>query len=280
MKNKVLKVLLSSLTIGLLLLVSACGTSEKTTSGTNEKPASGSGDNSHKKLRIVTDANYAPMESLDGDKIVGFDVDILDAVMKAAGYDYELVNIGWDPIFVEIPGKTADAAISSITINEKRIKTYDFSIPYFESINKILVPNDSPIQSGADLKGKTVAVQNGTTGQEIAEKILGKDPQHIKKFESNVLAIMELTKGGADAVVADNAVVEEYAKNNPNKNLKVITDTSFPSEFYGIMLPKGSKLKADIDNAIKKIIDDGTYTKIYKDNFGTEPNIDVLKKQF
>ncbi|MGV3466894.1 MAG: basic amino acid ABC transporter substrate-binding protein, partial [Heyndrickxia sp.] len=84
----------------------------------------------------------------------------------------------------------------------------------------------------------------------------------------------------ADAVVADNAVVEEYAKNNPDKNLKVITDTSFPSEFYGIMLPKGSKLKADIGKAIKKIIDDGTYAKIYKDNFGTEPNLDVLKKQF
>jgi len=275
MKNKVLKVLLSSLTIGLLLLVSACGTSEKTSSGSNDSPAK-----THKKLRIVTDATYAPMESLDGDKIVGFDADIIDAVMKAAGYDYELVNIGWDPIFVEIPGKTADAAISSITINKKRLKTYDFSLPYFESINKILVPKDSPIQSGADLKGKTVAVQNGTTGQEIAEKILGKDPTHIKKFESNVLAIMELLKGGADAVVADNAVVEEYAKNNPNKNLKVITDTSFSSEFYGIMLPKGSKLKADIDKAIKKIIDDGTYSTIYKNTFGTEPNLDVLKKQF
>lgn len=278
MKNKLLKVFLSSLAISLLLLVSACGTSEKTTTGSSDKPASG--ETQHKKLRIVTDATYAPMESLDGDKIVGFDADILDAVMKAAGYDYELVNVGWDPVFVEVQGKTADAGISSITINKKREMTYDFSLPYFESINKILVPKDSSIQSGADLKGKTVAVQNGTTGQEIAEKVLGKDSQHIKKFESNVLAILELLKGGADAVVADNAVVEEYAKNNPGKNLKVITDTSFSSEFYGIMLPKGSKLKADLDKAIKKIIDDGTYTKIYKNTFGTDPNIDALKKQF
>jgi len=273
MKNKLLKVFLSSLAISLLLLVSACGTSEKPTSGGNTKQE-------RAKLRIVTDATYAPMESLDGDKIVGFDADILDAVMKAAGYDYELVNVGWDPVFVEVQGKTADAGISSITINKKREMTYDFSLPYFESINKILVPKDSSIQSGADLKGKTVAVQNGTTGQEIAEKVLGKDSQHIKKFESNVLAILELLKGGADAVVADNAVVEEYAKNNPGKNLKVITDTSFSSEFYGIMLPKGSKLKADLDKAIKKIIDDGTYTKLYKNTFGTDPNIDALKKQF
>ncbi|KQL50763.1 glutamine ABC transporter substrate-binding protein [Heyndrickxia shackletonii] len=278
MKNKLLKVFLSSLAISLLLLVSACGTSEKTTTGSSDKPASG--ETQHKKLRIVTDATYAPMESLDGDKIVGFDADILDAVMKAAGYDYELVNVGWDPVFVEVQGKTADAGISSITINKKRQMTYDFSLPYFESINKILVPKDSSIQRGADLKGKTVAVQNGTTGQEIAEKVLGKDSQHIKKFESNVLAIMELLKGGANAVVADNAVVEEYAKNNPDKNLKVITDPSFSSEFYGIMLPKGSKLKVDLDKAIKQIIDDGTYTKIYKNTFGTEPNIDALKKQF
>ncbi|MEK5393240.1 transporter substrate-binding domain-containing protein [Margalitia sp. FSL K6-0131] len=215
MKNKLLKMFLSSLAISLLLLVSACGTSEKTTTGSSDKPASG--ETQHKKLRIVTDATYAPMESLDGDKIVGFDADILDAVMKAAGYDYELVNVGWDPVFVEVQGKTADAGISSITINKKRQMTYDFSLPYFESINKILVPKDSSIQRGADLKGKTVAVQNGTTGQEIAEKVLGKDSQHIKKFESNVLAIMELLKGGANAVVADNAVVEEYAKNNPEK---------------------------------------------------------------
>ncbi|MBS4174873.1 basic amino acid ABC transporter substrate-binding protein [Bacillus sp. FJAT-49736] len=275
MKNKALKGILSSLAIGLLLLVSACGTSEKSSMGGNKDEKQ-----ERVKLRIVTDASYAPMESLEGDKIVGFDADILDAIMKAAGYDYELVNVGWDPLFVEIQGKTADAAISSITIDADRLQTYDFSVPYFESINKILVPKDSKVQSGNDLKGKTVAVQNGTTGQAITEKILGKNSRNIKKFESNVLAIMELLKGGADAVMADNAVVEEYAKNNPKDNLKVISDTSFPSEFYGIMLPKGSNLKADIDKAIKKIVENGTYAKLYKKAFGTEPNISALQKQY
>jgi glutamine transport system substrate-binding protein len=272
MKRKSFRAALFSLTIGLLMLVSACGTSEKTSGGTETKQK--------EKLRVVTDATYAPMESLNGDKIVGFDADILDAVMKEAGYDYEFVNVGWDPLFVEIQGKTADIAVSSITIDDKRKMSYDFSVPYYKSTNKILVPKDSSIQSGEDLKGKTVAVQNGTTGQEVVEGILGKDKNHVKKFENNVLAIMELLKGGADAVVADNAVVEEYVKNNPKENLKVITDPSFPSEFYGMMLPKGSKLKANLDKALKKLVENGTYAKIYKKTFGADPDISALQNQY
>ncbi|PTY80513.1 basic amino acid ABC transporter substrate-binding protein [Heyndrickxia sporothermodurans] len=273
MKKKTLRAALFSLAIGLLMLVSACGSTEKVNSG-------GADSKEKQKLRVVTDAAYAPMESMDGDKIVGFDVDIVDAVLKEAGYDYELVHVGWDPLFVELKSKRADIGISSITIDEDRKQTYDFSLPYFESINKILVPEDSSIQSGADLKGKTVAVQNGTTGQAVAEGILGKNNKDIKKFENNVLAIMELLKGGADAVVADNAVVEEYVKNNPNKKLKVITDSSFPSEFYGMMLPKGSKIKEDLDKAIKKIVENGTYADIYKKVFGSEPNLQELEKQY
>lgn len=279
MNRKALKVALFSLAIGLLMLVSACGTTEKT-GGASEKAQSGTETKQKEKLRVVTDAAYAPFESLDGDKIVGFDVEILDAVMKEAGYDYELVHVGWDPLFVEIQSKIADMAISAITIDDERKQTYDFSAPYFESTNKILLPQDSNIQSGDDLKGKTVAVQNGTTGQAVVEGIVGKNNKSVKKFENNVLAILELLKGGAEAVVADNAVVEEYVKNNPDKKLKVVTDAKFPSEFYGMMFPKGSKLKADIDEAVKKIVENGTYAEIYKKSFGSEPDLSTLKSQY
>ncbi|PLR96927.1 basic amino acid ABC transporter substrate-binding protein [Bacillus sp. T33-2] len=255
----------------LMLVLSACGTSQ--TSG------GGSGD-SKKTLRVVTDAAYAPFEYMEKGKIVGFDVDVLNAVAKEAGYEVKFDDVGWDPIFVEIESKRADLAVSSITINDDRKQTYDFSVPYFLSINKILVPEDSSIKSAQDLKDKKVAVQNGTTGQEAMDDLLGKNNENIKKFDNNNLAIMELTSGGADAVVADNGVVEAYAKNNPDKKLKVVDDSaSFDPEYYGLMFPKGTKLKADFDKAINTILENGTYAEIYKKWFGTEADIDQLKDQ-
>ncbi|WP_071458702.1 transporter substrate-binding domain-containing protein [Bacillus massilinigeriensis] len=254
-----------------LAVLSGCGT--KGTDGEAETAAG------KKTLRAVTDAAYAPFEYMDKGKIVGFDIDIVKAAAKEAGYSVKVDHVGWDPIFVEIEKKRADIAISSITINDDRKKSYDFSVPYFLSTNKILVPEGSSIKGADDLKGKVVAVQNGTTGQAAMDALLGKNNSNIKKFENNNLAIMELIKGGAAAVVADNAVIEEYAKNNPDKKLKVISDDTFDFEFYGIMFPKGSEIKADFDQALKKLMENGEYSRIYKERFGTEPDIAKLKAE-
>lgn len=266
---KKFKLFITIMILSLAVMLSACGTS---------KTSSTSGGS--KTLRVVTDASYSPFEYMDKGQIVGFDVDFLNAVAKEAGYQVNIENVGWDPVFVEVKGKTADLGISSITINNDRKQTYDFSTPYFLSKNEILVPKGSAIKSAKDLKGKTVAVQNGTTGQEVTEAILGKNSNKIKKFKNNNLAIMELNKGGADAVVADNSVVEQYVKNNPKDHLAFIEDdAAFQKEFYGLMFPKGSKLKADFDKAIKKVMDNGEYTKIYKKWFQVNPDLETLKKQ-
>lgn len=270
MKKRFFAIVLMAITV---LIVSACGTSKTSeTSGTGAEVEK-------KELRVVTDAAYAPFEYMEGDKIVGFDIDFLKAVGEEAGYKLKIEHVGWDPIFVEIKSKRADIAISSITINDDRKQTYDFSLPYFLSTNKILVREDSDIKSAADLKGKVVAVQNGTTGQEAMDKLLGKNNEDIKKFENNNLAIMEMMSGGADAVVADNGVVEVYAKNNPKEKLKVIEDSgSFEAEFYGLLFPKGTELKVDFDKAIEKVFENGTYEKIYQEWFGQKPNMEKLKE--
>jgi len=233
-----------------------------------------------KTLRVVTDAAYAPFEYLDGDKIVGFDVDVLTAVAEEAGYKLKFEHVGWDPVFVEILNKDADLAVSSISIREDRLEDYDFSYAYFESTNKILVREGSDIKSIEDLKGKVVAVQNGTTGATALEKVFGENNPNIKKFDSNVVAIQELLSGGADAVVADNGVVEEFAKNNPNEKLVVVEDPdAFEAEYYGIMFPKGSNLVNAFNEGLNKILDNGKYTEIYKKWFGEEPPIERLKAQ-
>jgi glutamine transport system substrate-binding protein len=259
--------------LALLTALAACG-------GKSAEPSSSSSGETKKKIIVGTDAAFAPFEYMDKGKIVGFDVDLLDAVMKEAGIEYELKNVGWDPLFAALQSKEIDMAISGITINDKRKQTYDFSIPYFEATQMIMVKENSPIKNALDLKGKTIGVQNATTGQEAVEKLLGKGNKNIKKFETTVVAIMELLNGGVDAVVTDNAVANEYVKNNPDKKIKVIPDSKhFASEFYGMMFPKGSDLKAKVDEALKKVIESGKYAEIYKKWFGTEPNLDNLVKQ-
>lgn len=258
-----------------IFILAACGTSASNGNSDTE----GKKDE-QKTLKVATDAAYAPFESMDGDKIVGFDIDVLNAVAKEAGYKLDIVHTGWEPLFIEIENKSSDLAISAISITDDRKADYDFTIPYFLSINKILLPEDSNIANANDLLDKVVAVQGGTTGHEVVEKLLGEKHQNIKSFDNNNLAIMELLSGGAEAVVADNGVLESYVKNNPDKKLKVVGDSeTFDPEYYGIMFPKGSELKAEFDQAIKKVIENGTYEEIYEKWFGEKPDLETLKAQ-
>jgi glutamine transport system substrate-binding protein len=246
--------------VALMIIASACGTS-------------GSGE----KLIVGTDAAYAPFEYLEEGKIVGFDIDLLDAVMKEAGYDYEVKNLGWEPLFETLRGENADLGISAITINDERKQSFDFSRPYFESTNMILVPEGSHIKNANDLVGVRIGVQNGTTGAAAVEKLLGENHPDISKYENNVLAIMALKSGEVSAVVADNTVVEEYVENNPNDKFIAISDTeNFEAELYGLMFPKGSELREEINAALKTVIENGTYAEIFKEWFGSTPDVDVL----
>lgn len=253
-----------------VLLLAGCGTGG---SGDSD------GDGDVKKLKVVTNAAFNPMEYMEKGKVVGFDADLIKAVAKEAGYEVDIKHTGWEAMFTELDKKLSDLAIAAITITDERKESYDFSVPYYEAVNKILVKEDSDVKSGADLKDKIVAVQVETTGQYAAESILGEKSPNIKQLEDINLAIQELLNNGADAVIADNAVVDAYVKNNPEKKLKVITDESFESEYYGIAFPKGSDLKAEFDEALNAIIDSGKYTEIYKDWFGVEPDIENLKAQ-
>ena len=136
------------------------------------------------------------------------------------------------------------------------------------------------IKSAQDLKGLKIGVQNGTTGQAAAEKIVGQNSSDISKYENNVVAITALKQGQVDAVVTDNTVVNEYVKNNPDDNFNTVEDPeNFESEFYGLMFPKDSELKSEFDKAVKEVIENGTYAEIYKEWFGTEPNTDALLEQ-
>ncbi|MFC6653796.1 transporter substrate-binding domain-containing protein [Paenibacillus rhizoplanae] len=252
----------------LVLAIAGCG------SGNDAKGGSADG----KSLKIATDASYAPMEYMDTDTIKGFDIDFIKAVMEEAGIDYTVTSTGWDTMLTSVKqGTEYQAGVSSVSITDERKETYDYSIPYFESTNMIMVKEGSDIKSALDLKGKKVAVQAATTADELMSGIMGIDNGNLKRFDSNAVALMELNGGGADAVVADIAIVNEYIKNNPKEKLTGIIDKeNFGSEYYGILYPKGSEWKAKLDPAIKKVIENGKYAEIYKEWFGEEPDTAAL----
>lgn len=223
-----------------------------------------------KTYQVATDAAYAPFESLNNKKeVVGFSVDILEAIAKKSGMKVKFINTPWEGIFATLANGDRDMVISSVTITPERKQSMDFSDPYFEAKQLIAVGKNSKVNKFTDLKTLKVGVQTGTTGDEVIQKLQGKTSPNIKRFESTPLAIKELENGGVDAVVADNGVVVNFVANNPKSKLKMIDDATFDKEFYGIAVKKGNKALLDqINKGLAGIKADGTYDKIYNKYFG------------
>ena len=241
------------------IVLVACGTKNDNANGANQTNTDG-----QKKLIVGTDATYAPMEYMDAKgNIVGIDIDIVNAIAEEAGFEVEYKNYGWEPLFPALENGEIDFAVSSITIDEDRKQTYDFSDPYFIANQLILVQESSDVASFNDLKDKKVSVQINTTGHKAVKELLGKTSKNIVAAETMPLAISEMINGNADAAVGDNAVVIEYKVNNPKVKLKTVEDSSFEKEYYGLMVKKGNQEIVDLLNeGIKKIKENGKLKEI------------------
>lgn len=256
MKKNSRIIMLLALAVMFVFTVTACGSNK------------GASDASAKTYVVGTDAAYPPFEKLDGDKITGFDVDVLNAVAEAAGIKVEIKNTGWDPLFDGIDKGTVDLGISAITITDERKQKYDFSDPYFDAYQLIMVPKDSPVTKLSDLKGKKIGVQTATTGEAAVKKAFGDTYEGIKGYDDTPSAVDDLFVGRVDAVVADNAVLQEYLKKYPDKVVKIIKDDAFETEQYGLMVKKGNtELMNKINEGLKTIKSNGVYDKIFNTYF-------------
>ncbi|MFY3791791.1 basic amino acid ABC transporter substrate-binding protein [Ureibacillus sp. MALMAid1270] len=254
MKKKSLFTIFMILT-AVTMILAACGTGGDSTTGEGGKV----------KLIGGTEASFAPFEYLD-DKgnIVGFDVEIVQAISEEMGFDYEIQNVGWDPIFSKIQTGEIDFGAAGITITEKRKETYDFTEPYYEATQLIIVRDDNTdIKSIEDLKDKKVAVQNASTSHVAAQKILGETSQNILAYENQPSAYQQVINGNVDAAIGDNTVVMEYLKSNPDAPIKTIEDPSFEKEYYGLMVKKGNKEALELLNeGLKKLKESGKLAEI------------------
>lgn len=248
-------------------LLAACGTDDSSDSSTS----TGDSDDKAETTKYIagTEATFAPFEYMD-DKgnIIGIDKEIIDAIAEEMGVEIEMQHVGWDPVFEGVKGGTLDLGASGITITPERAEQFDFTDPYYEATQLIVVKGDSTIESLADLEGQKISVQVNTTGHIAAKKAFGETSPNISPFENLPTAILETLNGGTAATIGDNAVVYEYIKNNPNQDLKIIEDEAFEKEEYGFMVKKGNKELLDILNeGLQKIKENGKLKEITGQDF-------------
>jgi polar amino acid transport system substrate-binding protein len=213
-------------------------------------------DAANKVYAVGVDAAYAPFEyQNEKGELVGFSIDLANAIAAKAGIKIKFVNTPWEGIFNTLTQGDRDFLISSITITQERKQTMDFTEPYFDAQQLIAVKEGSAVKGFNDLAAQKVGVQTGTTGDEVVTKLQGKTSTNINA-------------GGVDAVVADNGVIINYVKNNSAGKLRTVNDTSFTPEQYGIAVKKGNtELLAKLNQALTAVKADDSYQQIYDKYF-------------
>lgn len=223
-----------------------------------------------KKLVVATDTAFVPFEFKQGDKYVGFDVDLWDAIAKELKLDYTLKPMDFSGIIPALQTRNVDLALAGITITEERKKAIAFSDGYYKSGLQVMVRNnENDIKGISDLNGKVVAVKSGTGSVEYAKaNIKSKDLRQFPNIDS---AYMELGTNRADAVLHDTPNILYFIHTAGKGRFKAVGD-SIEAQQYGIAFPKGSDdLREKVNGALKTLKENGTYNTLYKKWFGTEP---------
>lgn len=224
-----------------------------------------------KTITFAADCTWPPMEFMsEAKQCVGFAPDLVAAMAKAGGFTAEIQNTAWDGIFAGLAAGKYDAISSSVSITEERKQAMDFSDPYFEVKQGVVVKEGSAIKTEADLAGKAVGAQIGTTGFFAAQNIVG---DSAKSYDEVGLAIADLAAGRLEAVICDDAVAADYALTNPEyaKSLALgfmIVPNS--PEYLGFAVQKGdAETMKTLNAALKAVKDSGEYDTIFNKWFGS-----------
>lgn len=230
-------------------------------------------------VSLVTDGNltactslpYKPYEFSKGDKIVGFDIDLLGLVAKDLGVKKKVIDTPWGGIVSGEDFNTGkcDVAAGGATITKQRDKVVDFSHPYFDVKQSLLVKKGSGIAGLGDLKGKKLGAQLDTTGKLYAKKNQKKYGYTIVDFEDFALLTAAVSTGKVDASIADSGILKYYVKHHPGTAVGAEYDTG---DKLGLIAPEDEKATLDeVNKVLDKAKKDGTYAKLYKKWFGEAP---------
>jgi glutamine transport system substrate-binding protein len=219
-------------------------------------------------LIVATDTAFVPFEFKEGDRYVGFDIDLWDAIATEIGVTYQLQPMDFAGIIPGLQSGQVDVALAGITIKPERQEVIDFSDGYYDSGFLLMVPADSSITGEADLAGKTLAVKTGTSASDYAEENF-KDTE-LRKFPNIDNAYLEVRAGNADAAMHDTPNVLYYIATAGEGQVKAVGQQMMAHQ-YGIGFPKGSELTAKVNAALANMKADGRYDALFEKWFGNKP---------
>lgn len=245
--KKIISLILVAVMLLSVLTFAGCGKKGKTLA---EVKSAG-------KLTVATSPDFPPFESLEGGEVVGIEVDILKLIAKELGVELEIVQMDFDSVLMGIQSAKYDCGMSGITANEARKENMLFTSAYYNAAQVIVVKADSAIKTKADLTGKKVSVQTGTTADDGCTEA-GLD---VSAFAANADAKAALTTGKVDAWVVDNLTALQMVEEGDGL---VVLEEKMTEEPYAFAFAFGSEdLVEEINKILEKMIADGTVEAIF-----------------
>ncbi len=223
------------------------------------------------KIVMATNAEFEPFEYKDGNETVGIDVDIAQKIADSLGVELEISDIAFDSTIPALTSEKADFVAAGMTVTEERLRNVDFTDSYFNASQVIIVPVDSDITSREDLNGKTVGVQEGTTGDIYCTNQDGSSDinvEEVMRYPKGMDAVSDLLSGRLDAVVIDNYPAQKLVEKNPDK-IQVLSE-AMTEEEYAIACQKDSDLTAYINDLLAEMQESGELDEIVNKYIGEE----------
>ena len=209
---------------------------------------------------MATNAEFPPYEYHDGDQIVGIDVEIAQAIAAEMGMELEIEDIAFDSVIPAVTSGKADFGAAGMTVTPERQQNVDFSKTYATAAQVIIVKNDSAIAGPADLEGKTIGVQLGTTGDLFVSDEENVAGATVERYNKGFEAIQALNQNKVDAVVIDGEPAKVFV--SQNDGIKIL-DEALTSEEYAICVKKGNTdLLDNINTAITNLEESGKLEEI------------------
>jgi polar amino acid transport system substrate-binding protein len=219
-------------------------------------------------LTVCSDIPYPPFEFEEGGDYTGFDMELIREIASGLDLEVAIKDVGFEGLQsgAALAAGTCDLGASAMTITEDREENLDFSKPYYDSLQSLLVPDGSNIKSIEDLAGKTVGVQQGTTGQNYAEENVPESAT-VRSYPSDAELFPALKSGGVDAVLQDLPVNLRHTE----EGAFTIVEEYDTNEQYGFAVQEeGSEaLLKGVNKELAELRENGTYQKIY-DKYFTE----------
>lgn len=270
--KKTLSMLVLALVAG--LVISGCGKKEEAPVAAAVTPAATPAPAA--AIVVGLDDNFPPMGFRDEkNELVGFDIDLAKEAGKRLGVEVQFKPIDWSAKEAELSGKRVDVLWNGLTITEERKAKILFTTPYLENRQIVVVVDKSSVNTKADLAGKVVGVQDGSSAIEAVQKdeATAKTIKELKKFGDNVTALMDLSAGRLDALVVDEVVGRYYTAKKPGEYR--VLEENFGTEDYGVGTRKeDTELMAKLQKAIDDMKTDGAAATISTKWFGK----DIIKK--